>query len=140
MILYTTSDFEQETRRLTAGRGVDVVYDSVGQVTFEKSLGSLRPRGTLVLFGQSSGPVPPFDPQILNQKGSLYFTRPSLGHYIATRDELLHRAHDVFDWITNGAVAVRVDKVFPLAEAARAHEYLEARLTTGKVLLAVAGS
>jgi NADPH2:quinone reductase len=140
VILYTSSDFEQEARRLTAGRGVDVVYDSVGQATFDRSLGSLRPRGTLVLFGQSSGAVPPFDPQILNQKGSLFLTRPSLGHYIATRDELLKRAHDVFDWIVSGAVKVRVDKVFPLAEAARAHEYLEARLTTGKVLLAVAGS
>jgi NADPH2:quinone reductase len=140
VILYTESDFQQEAKRLTGGRGVDVVYDSVGQATFEKSLGSLRPRGTMVLFGQSSGPVPPFDPQVLNQRGSLYLTRPSLGYYMATRDELLQRAHDVFAWIASGALAVRVDKVFPLADAAKAHEYLEARLTTGKVLLAVAGS
>ncbi len=140
VILYTSNDFQLEARRLTDGRGVDVVYDSVGQATFEKSLGSLRPRGTLVLFGQSSGAVPPFDPLILNQKGSLFLTRPTLGHYIADREELLMRARDVFEWITSGAIAVRVDKVFPLAEASRAHEYLEARLTTGKVLLAVAGS
>jgi len=135
VIRYTQTDFEIETRRLTGGRGVDVVYDSVGQATFEKSLGCLRPRGMMVLFGQSSGPVPPQDLQILNRKGSLYVTRPTLGHYIADRTELLERARDVFRWIAEGALAVRVDKVFPLADAAKAHDYLESRLTTGKVLL-----
>lgn len=138
VILYTSSDFEAEARRLTGGRGVDVVYDSVGKATFEKSLGALRPRGTLVLFGQSSGPVPAFDLQVLNQKGSLYVTRPSLGHYVATREELLARATEVFRWVAEGKLVVRVDKIFPLADAARAHEYLEARLTMGKVLLQVA--
>ena len=102
-ILYTEQDFEAEVKRLTGGRGVDVVYDSVGKTTFEKSLNSLRPRGTMALFGQSSGPVPPFDPNILNGKGSLFLTRPSLGHYVLTRDELLWRAGDVLGWIASGS-------------------------------------
>jgi len=138
IILYTQADFEAEARRLTGGRGVDVVYDSVGRTTFDKSLGSLRPRGTLALFGQSSGPVPPFDPTILNAKGSLYLTRPSLGHYVATRDELLWRAGDVLQWIDAGKLKVRIDSTYPLADAAAAHRALEGRHTTGKLLLSVA--
>ena len=137
VILYTQQDFEAETRRLTGGRGVDVVYDSVGRTTFEKSLGSLRPRGTLALFGQSSGPVPPFDPSILNAKGSLYLTRPSLGHYLLTREELLWRAGDVLNFIDAGKLKLRMDRAYPLADAAAAHRALEGRHTTGKLLLTV---
>ena len=135
VILYTGQDFEAEARRLTGGRGVDVVYDSVGATTFEKSLNSLRPRGTLVLFGQSSGPVPPFDAGILNQKGSLYLTRPSLGHYVLTREELLWRSDELFTAILDGSLRVRVDRTYPLAEAAQAHRDLESRKTTGKLIL-----
>jgi NADPH:quinone reductase len=135
IIRYTETEFDVEARRLTNGRGVDVVYDSVGQATFERSLASLRPRGCMVLFGQSSGPVPPFDPQLLNRRGSLFLTRPTLGHYMSSRDELLSRAGDILGWMTAGGLAVRVDKVFPLADAGRAHEYLEGRNTMGKVLL-----
>lgn len=135
VILYTEVDFEQETRRLTDGEGVNVVYDSVGKSTFEKSLNSLKPRGYLVLFGQASGPVEPLDPQVLNRKGSLFLTRPSLGHYIANREELLIRSHDLFNWITNGDLEVRIDRTFPLAEAAAAHDYMEGRKTKGKLLL-----
>jgi len=134
-ILYTEQDFEAEVKRLTAGRGVDVVYDSVGQSTFQKSLGSLRPRGLLALFGQSSGPVPPVDLNILNARGSLFVTRPSLGHHVATRDELLWRATDVLNWIGAGKLKLRIDRSYPLAEAAQAHRDLQARKTTGKVLL-----
>jgi NADPH2:quinone reductase len=137
VILYTGQDFEAEARRLTGGRGVDVVYDSVGRTTFDKSLGALRPRGTLALFGQSSGPVPPFDPAILNGKGSLYLTRPSLGFYLATREELLWRAGDVLNWIDGGKLRLRIDATFPLAEAAAAHRALEGRRTTGKLLLTI---
>src|SRR5436305_12730458 len=111
-ILYTEQDFEAEAKRLTSGKGVDVIYDSVGKTTFEKSLNSLRPRGTLALFGQSSGPVPPFDPNILNGKGSLYLTRPSLGHYVATREELLWRAGDVLNWIAAGKLKLRIDRAY----------------------------
>jgi NADPH2:quinone reductase len=136
-ILYTERDFEAEVKRLTGGRGVDVVYDSVGQTTFEKSLGSLRPRGLLALFGQSSGPVPPVDLNILNARGSLFVTRPSLGHYVATRDELLWRATDVLNWIGSGKLKLRIDRSYPLAEAAQAHRDLEGRHTAGKLLLAV---
>lgn len=136
-ILYTQQDFEAEVKRLTNGRGVDVVYDSVAKTTFDKSLNSLRPRGTLALFGQSSGPVPPFDPNILNGKGSLYLTRPSLGHYLLTRDELLWRAGDVLQWIAAGKLKLRIDRTYPMAEAAAAHRALEGRHTTGKLLLAV---
>lgn len=138
VIRYTDQDFEAEVKRITAGRGVDVVYDSVGRTTFDKSLNCLRPRGLLVLFGQSSGPVPPFDPQILNQKGSLFLTRPSLGHYIASREELLQRATDVLGWVGSGKLRLRMEFEFPLAEAAAAHRALESRQTTGKVLLRVA--
>jgi NADPH2:quinone reductase len=135
VIYYTQQDFAAEARRLTDGRGVDVVYDSVGQTTYEKSLDALRPRGYLVLYGQSSGPVPPFNLQTLNAKGSLYVTRPTLVHYTATRAELLARAQDLFSWIAAGALKVRVDQTFPLAEAPAAHRYLEGRQTRGKVLL-----
>lgn len=135
VILYTRDDFETETRRLTGGAGVEVVYDSVGRDTFEKSLNCLTRRGYLVLFGQSSGPVAPVDPQTLNAKGSLYLTRPTLGDYTATREELLARANDLFTPILEGTLHVRIDKTFPLAQAAEAHTYLEDRKTEGKVLL-----
>jgi len=134
-ILYTQQDFEAEVKRLTGGRGVDVVYDSVGQSTFDKSLNSLRPRGLLALFGQSSGPVPPFDPNILNGKGSLYLSRPSLAHYLLTREELLWRAGDVLKWIAAGKLKLRIDRTYPLANAAAAHRDLEGRHTAGKLLL-----
>lgn len=135
VILYTQQDFEGETKRLTEGRGVQVVYDSVGKTTFDKSLNVLAPRGYLVLFGQSSGAVLPVDPQILNAKGSLFLTRPTLAHYTATRDELLQRARDVFTWMQSGELRVRIDRRVPLAQAAEAHRALESRQTTGKVLL-----
>jgi NADPH2:quinone reductase len=135
VILYNETDFEAETNRLTDGKGVDVVYDSVGAATFEKGLNVLKPRGLMALFGQSSGPVEPLDPQILNAKGSLYLTRPTYKHYIATREELLWRAQDVFGWIAAGELRVRIDKTFPLAESRAAHQYLEERKTRGKVLL-----
>jgi NADPH2:quinone reductase len=135
IILYTQQDFEAETKHLTGGKGVDVVYDSVGKTTFDKSLNCLRPRGYMVLCGQASGPVDPINPQILNQRGSLYLTRPSLGPYIATRAELLQRADDLFAWIQSGKLNVHIDKTFPLAQAAEAHRYMEARMTKGKVLL-----
>jgi len=137
VILYTRDDFDAAAKRLTGGRGVDVVYDSVGVTTFEKSLNSLRPRGMLALFGQSSGPVPPFDPSILNAKGSLFLTRPSLGHYVLTRDELLWRAGDVLGWVASGALKLHIGGTYPLAHAAAAHRDLEGRKTTGKLLLTV---
>jgi NADPH2:quinone reductase len=136
-ILYTQQDFEAEVKRLTGGRGVDVVYDSVGKTTFEKSLNCLRPRGLLALFGQSSGSVPPFDPSILNVKGSLFLTRPSLGHYVVTRDELLWRAGDVLSWVASGKFKPRIDRTYPLEEAAKAHRDLESRKTAGKLVLLV---
>jgi NADPH2:quinone reductase len=136
-ILYTTQDFEAEVKRLTNGRGVDVVYDSVGKTTFDKSLNSLRPRGLMALFGQSSGTVPPFDPGILNAKGSLFLTRPSLMHHVATREELLWRAGDVLNWIAAGKLKLRIDRTYPLAEAAAAHRDLEGRRTAGKLLLTI---
>lgn len=135
VILYTQKDFEQETKRLTNGKGVDVVYDSVGKTTFEKSLNCLRPRGYLVLFGQSSGPAPAIDPQILNPKGSLFLTRPTLVHYVANRAELMERATTLFNWVRKGELKVRIDKTFPLAQAADAHRYLESRASKGKLLL-----
>jgi NADPH2:quinone reductase len=135
LILYTQNDFLAEVKKLTDGRGVNVVYDSVGQTTFDKSLDCLRPRGYLVLFGQSSGPVPPFDPGKLAAKGSLFLTRPSLPHYTLERSELLQRANDVFNWTATGKLKVRIDKTFPLAEVAEAHRQLEGRKTTGKVIL-----
>jgi NADPH2:quinone reductase len=135
VILYTEQDFETETRRLTGGSGVNVVYDSVGQTTFGKSLGCLAPRGMLVLYGQSSGPVAPLDPQLLNQRGSLFLTRPTLGHYVASRAELLERASAILGWVADGTLKVSVGREFPLAAATEAHTELEARRTTGKVLL-----
>jgi NADPH2:quinone reductase len=135
VIIYTKQDFEAEVKRLTDGRGVDVVYDSVGKDTFDKSLNCLRPRGMLALFGFSSGMVPPFDPAILGTKGSLFLTRPGLNQYMATRDELLSRMRDIFAWLASGALKIRIGHVFPMAEAQKAHEELEARRTTGKVLL-----
>jgi NADPH2:quinone reductase len=136
-IVYTSQDFETEIKRRTNGRGVDVVYDSVGRTTFDKSLNVLRARGTMVLFGQSSGPVAPIDPAILNQRGSLFLTRPNLAHYIAQREELVSRMNDVFSYIASGAVKVRVGRVYSLADAAEAHRDLESRKTTGKLLLKI---
>ncbi len=135
VILYTEQDFVRETRRLTDGAGVHVVYDSVGKTTLDGSLAVLQPRGYLVLFGQSSGAAPPLDPQVLNARGSLFLTRPTLAHYVRTRDELLWRANDLFNWIGAGELIVRVDRTFPLPEAAEAHRALESRRTTGKLLL-----
>ena len=135
VINYLQTDFEAEVKRLTDNVGVEVVYESVGKDTFDKSLNCLRPRGYLVLFGQASGVVPPLDPQILNAKGSLFLTRPTLGHHMVNHAELLGRANDLFNWMATGRLKVRIDKTFPLAEAAKAHEYLEGRNTKGKVLL-----
>jgi len=134
-ILYTEQDFETETKKLTGGKGVDVVYDSVGKTTFESSLNCLRPRGMLVLFGASSGPVPPFDLIQLSSKGSLFLTRPTLWHYIATRQELERRAGDVLGWAAKGELKLRTEHMYPLAEAARAQSDLADRKTTGKILL-----
>jgi NADPH2:quinone reductase len=135
VILYTEKDFEVEVKRLTGGKGVDVVYDSVGKTTFEGSLNSLHPRGLLALFGASSGPVPPFDPTLLNSKGSLFLTRPTLWHYIATRAELEWRSSEVLNWVTKGQLKLRTEYTYPLVEAARAQIDLEERKTTGKILL-----
>ena len=137
VIVYTRDDFVAETRRITGGAGLQVVYDSVGKTTFLPGLDLLAPRGMMVLFGQSSGPVAPLDPQVLNQKGSLFLTRPTLYAYVATRDELLGRAGELFGWIAAGELDVRVGAEFPLADAAEAHRALEGRRTTGKVLLRV---
>jgi NADPH2:quinone reductase len=135
VILYSQQDFSAEARRLNGGKGVQVIYDGVGRATFEKGLDTLAPRGLMVLFGQASGPVPPFDPSVLNQKGSLYLTRPSMGHYIADRDELMWRAGEVLGWIAQGKLRLSIDREVPLAQAADAHRALEGRETTGKVLL-----
>ena len=135
VILYTQSDFLAEVKKLTDNRGVHVVYDSVGQTTFDKSLECLKPRGYLVLFGQSSGPVPPFDPGKLGAKGSLFLTRPSLAHYTLDREELLQRANDLFNWTASGKLKLRIEKTFAMANAADAHRDLEGRKTTGKVIL-----
>src|SRR5437870_513221 len=135
VMLYTQSDFEAETKRLTSGEGVDVVYDSVGKTTFDKGLNVLRPRGYMVLFGGSSGAVPPFDPIILSQKGSLFLTRPTLVHYIITRDDLLARADAVFGMIADRKLKLRIEHVYKLSDAQQAHRDLEGRKTTGKVLL-----
>lgn len=135
VILYTQTDFEAETKRLTAGRGVDVVYDSVGKTTFEKGLNVLRPRGYMVLFGGSSGAVPPFDLIQLSGKGSLFVTRPTLGHYVLTREELEMRANAVFGMIATRTLRLRVEHTYPLKDAAQAHRDLEGRKTTGKLLL-----
>lgn len=135
VILYSQEDFAARVQALTGGKGVDVVYDGVGKDTFEGSLNSLRPRGYMVLFGQSSGPVPPFDPQILNTRGSLFLTRPSLGFYTLDREELLWRANDLFGWMRDGKLALRIGQTYPLADAAQAHRDLAGRGTTGKLLL-----
>ena len=135
VILYTERDFVEETMALTDGRGVDVVYDSVGKTTFDKSLDVLRPLGYLVLFGQSSGPVDPIDPGILNVKGSLFLTRPTMAHYIQTREALLQRAGDVLNWLGSGELDLRIGARFALSEAADAHRALQGRKTTGKVVL-----
>lgn len=135
IILYTQTDFETETQRLTHGKGVHVVYDSVGKTTFEKGLNILRPRGMMALFGGSSGAAPPFDPIVLSQKGSLYLTRPTLNHYIASREELVERSAAVFAMIASGKLKLRIEHTYPLTEAQRAHRDLEGRKTTGKLLL-----
>jgi NADPH:quinone reductase len=135
VILYTQTDFAAEVKQLTNGAGVQVVYDSVGRTTFLPGLDCLAPRGLMVLYGQSSGPVEPFDPQLLSQRGSLFLTRPSLGHYTATREELLRRSSELLGWVADGSLKVRVGAEFPLARAADAHRALEGRRTTGKVLL-----
>jgi NADPH:quinone reductase and related Zn-dependent oxidoreductases len=137
VILYTRQDFAAEVKRLT-GTGVHVIYDSVGKTTFDKGLDCLHPRGMMVLCGQSSGPVPPVDPQILNKKGSLFLTRPTLFNYTATREELLARAGDVLGWVADGSLSVRIHREYPLADAASAQRALEGRETTGKVLLVTA--
>jgi NADPH2:quinone reductase len=135
VILYSRQDFEAEVKRLTGGKGLQVVYDAVGKDTFDKSLNCLAMRGYMVLYGAASGPVAPLDPQVLNAKGSLFLTRPSLFHYIATRDDLVRRAGEVLGWIQKGELKLRIGATFPLAEAAQAHRDLEGRKTTGKVLL-----
>jgi NADPH2:quinone reductase len=135
VILYMEKDFVEEVKRLTGGKGVDVVYDSVGRTSFEGSLNCLRPRGLLALFGASSGPVPPFDLIQLSGKGSLFITRPTLWHYVATRAELEWRASDVLSWAAKGELKLRTEFVYPLSQAAQAQIDLEARKTTGKILL-----
>lgn len=135
VILYTEADFETEVMRLTGGRGVEVVYDGVGKTTFLKGLNVLKPRGYMVLYGQSSGPVDPINPQILNQKGSLFLTRPMLRAYLLSRAEFEWRTTDLFNWMASGKLDVRVDRTFPLAQAAAAHDYIEGRQTRGKVLI-----
>jgi len=135
VVVYTREDFAAAARRFTDGRGVDVVYDGVGRDTFEGSLNSLRPRGLLASFGNASGAVPPFSPLVLSEKGSLFLTRPTLGHYLQTRDELLTRANALFEALADGSLRVRIGASFPLAQAAEAHRALEGRRTTGKVLL-----
>jgi NADPH:quinone reductase len=135
VILYTTQDFEAEVKRITGGKGLQVVYDSVGKTTFDKGFNCLAPRGMMALYGQSSGPVGTFDPQILGAKGSLFLTRPSLVAYTASRQELLQRAGDVLGWIRDGKLKLRTEFEFPLKDAAEAHRALEGRRTTGKVLL-----
>ena len=135
VIRYTEVDFEAETRRLTDDAGVDVVYDSVGLTTFDAGLRLLKPLGTMVLFGQSSGPVPPVNPQILSSEGSLFMTRPTMAHYILTRQALLDRAGEVLNWVASGELSVRIGARYALADAAQAHTALQSRQTTGKVLL-----
>jgi len=137
IVNYSTQDFQAEARAFTAGKGVDVVYDSVGASTFIKSLDSLKPRGMMVTYGNSSGPVPAIEPLLLNQKGSLFLTRPSLAAYASNRDELLWRAGDLFTWIQSGELKLRIEHTYPLENARRAHEDLEGRKTTGKLLLLV---
>src|ERR1700704_953542 len=135
VILYSQQDFEPEVKRITGGRGVDVVYDGVGATTFDKSLSCLRPRGYMIRFGAASGPVPPLDLQVINVRGSLFLQRPSLNHHIGSREELVQRAGDVLGWIKDGKIKLRIEHQFPLAQAAEAHKALEGRKTTGKILL-----
>ena len=135
VILYSQQDFEPEVKRITGGRGVDVVYDGVGATTFDKSMSCLRPRGYMILFGAASGPVPPLDLQVLNVRGSIFLQRPSLNHHIAARAELLQRSGEVLGWIKDGKIKLRIEHQFPLAQAAEAHKALEGRKTTGKILL-----
>jgi NADPH:quinone reductase len=135
VILYTQHDFVTEVKRLTHGKGVDVVYDSVGKTSFEGSLNCLRPRGLLALFGGSSGAVPPFDLIQLSSKGSLYVTRPTLWHYISTREELERRAGDVLNWVKSGELKLRMEHVYALEQAGKAQDDMENRKTTGKILL-----
>ena len=135
VILYSQSDFEAETKRITDGKGVNAVFDSVGKTTFDKSLNVLKPRGMMVLFGGSSGAVPPFDPIALSAKGSLFLTRPTLGHYTATREELDFRAEAIFSMIAAGKLKLRIEHTYSLAQAQQAHRELESRKTTGKLLL-----
>ena len=135
VILYTQQDFVAEVKRLTGGKGVQVVYDSVGKTTFDGSLDCLMPRGMMVLFGQSSGPVPPLDPQVLNRKGSLFLTRPTIGHYVAAGEELAARASELLSWVADGWLKVHIDREFPLGDAGSAHSALESRQTVGKLLL-----
>jgi NADPH2:quinone reductase len=135
VIVYTRQDFVQETKRLTDARGVHVVYDSVGRSTFLPGFDVLVPRGTMVLFGQSSGPVTPIDPQFLNQKGSVFLTRPTLQHYVSSREELLWRAREIFTWVASAQLSLRIGAEYSLSDAAEAHRALEGRRTTGKVLL-----
>src|SRR5262245_4281224 len=135
VILYTKQDFAAEVKRITQGRGVDVVYDGVGASAFDKGLACLRPRGLMALYGAASGPVPPLDLQRLNAGGSLFVTRPSLAHHVASREELLERAADVLGWLADGKLRLRIEHRFPLADAAEAHRQLEGRRTSGKILL-----
>jgi len=135
VILYTEQEFDVEVKRITDGRGVDVVYDSVGAATFEKSLDSLKPRGLMVSFGNASGPAPPVQPLLLNQKGSLFLTRPTLAHHCANREELLWRAGDVLGWVHSGSLKLHIEKTYPMTEAAQAHIDLAGRTTTGKLLI-----
>ena len=135
VILYNDENFQEATKRITGGAGVQVVYDSVGRTTFLEGLDCLVPRGMMVLYGQSSGPVAPLDPQVLNQKGSLFLTRPTINHYLRTRAELLRRSEDLFGWVGDGSLSVRIGRELPLDRAAEAHAELEGRRTTGKVLL-----
>jgi len=135
VILYTECEFDREVKRLTAGRGVDVVYDSVGASTFMRSLDSLRPCGMMVTFGNASGAVPAIEPLLLNQKGSLFLTRPALGHYVMTREDLLARSGDVLGWVASGQLKLRIDRTYPLTQAAQAHIDLASRATSGKLLL-----
>jgi len=137
-ILYTQTDFVEAVKRFTDGKGVHVVYDSVGKTTYEGSLNVLRPLGMLVLFGQSSGPVPPIDPLVLTQKGSLFLTRPSLAHYVADAGSFRERATKVLNWVAKGSLKLRIERTYPLAELAQAHRDLEARKTTGKLVIEIA--
>ncbi len=136
VILYSQQDFEAETMRLSGGKGVNVVYDGVGKTTFLKGLNCLKPRGYMVLYGQASGPVDPIDPQLLNRKGSLFLTRPTIRHYALTREELQGRMDDLFGWMSAGQLHVRIDKTYPLLQAPAAHTYLEKGQSKGKILLA----